>query len=217
VFSNISNELSRLQTITTQQIQIETENDHTSVPTTQIPEASTINLSDLFNELVNCRSEVAQLKQNLSKKTRNEPKWLEEVIYKGENLIELYASQQNKFVTACMEALFTLDELGAGIIKEPNSTSKRLELDPERVSLLKGIYYPNPHLQRDFNKVSFFYFKTAAYINKYQVASEKKAWKFIKKIGNKKCYDTSKKIKKIAKSTEAAVVQANGSTVGNLI
>jgi hypothetical protein len=59
------------------------------------------------------------------------------------NLLEIFASQQNKYVTALMEALFTAEEMNQGYIKEGEHLSTRANLDPERINLLKRMF---PHL-----------------------------------------------------------------------
>jgi hypothetical protein len=55
------------------------------------------------------------------------------------------------------------------------------------------------------SRLIFFLFQLkVAFVNKYQLSNEKKAWRFIKKVANKKCYDTSRKLKKAHKNKEAA-------------
>ena len=64
-------------------------------------------------------------------------------MYNSKNLLDIAANCQNKYVTALMDLLFTKDEQKLGLIIDDNSTSKRVQLDPERVKLIKRIkiYY----------------------------------------------------------------------------
>ena len=64
-----------------------------------------------------------------------EEKWLEEIIYNGENLLELDGTVLNKYVI--METLFTREELNTGLIKGEGSRSKKEKLDDQKVDILK--------------------------------------------------------------------------------
>jgi len=81
--------------------------------------------------------DVKELK--ISKPTCNEEK--KEILHNGQNLVAIYATKKNKFVTAVMRHLFTEDELKTGLIIEKGKKSKtsfRTPLDVTRVQKLKG-------------------------------------------------------------------------------
>jgi hypothetical protein len=62
-------------------------------------------------------------------------------MFNNKNLLSIRASAKNKYITQVMRNLFTKEELETGYIIEGKSTSKRMPLNLEKISLLKGIYY----------------------------------------------------------------------------
>ncbi len=60
------------------------------------------------------------------------------VEYQGKNLVDVVASNTNKFVTACMKILLTENELATGYIIDGPSTSTRKPLDLNKFQLLLG-------------------------------------------------------------------------------
>jgi hypothetical protein len=120
-------------------------------------------LRDLFDQMKEMRDLVRSLQKNTKK---DESKWVEEIMYNGLNLLDIWASQQNKYVTALMEALFTPEEMDKAYIKEGEHQSTRTNLDPERIKLLKRAYL---HLCLPLNPLHFslslsFFFSSFFYL-----------------------------------------------------
>jgi hypothetical protein len=140
-------------------------------------------LRDLFDQMKEMRDLVRSLQKNTKK---DESKWVEEIMYNGLNLLDIWASQQNKYVTALMEALFTPEEMDKAYIKEGEHQSTRTNLDPERIKLLKRAFYLSLFFSLNLPMPYDFSFQfEVAFVNKYQLKNEKKAWRFIKKVANK--------------------------------
>ncbi len=65
-------------------------------------------------------------------------------MYKGKNLLSVPASNNVRFITSCMEILFTKDEMANGLVIESESTkSDRKRLDLERYKLLESKFIIN--------------------------------------------------------------------------
>ncbi len=90
------------------------------------------------------------------------------------NLLGVYATQDNLYITKLTNILFTKDELKRGLIKDSqNSTSTREELNREKVELIKQAYNAKYKLTDD--------------------EAKRNAWEKIKRIVNRKCYDAKKR------------------------
>jgi len=62
-----------------------------------------------------------------------------EALVRSKKLLDVHTSSSSKYVTKLMEILFTKEELQVGYIKAEKSTSKREDLDNERVEILNGM------------------------------------------------------------------------------
>ena len=59
-------------------------------------------------------------------------------MYNGKNLLAIPEHLPNKYCNAVMKVLFTQEELNNGFIMEKKSKTKRTQLDPERIAILKS-------------------------------------------------------------------------------
>jgi hypothetical protein len=60
------------------------------------------------------------------------------VMFGDKNLVDIVASNTNKFVTGCMSILYTDQELANGYIIDGPSTSSRVPLNLDKFQLLLG-------------------------------------------------------------------------------
>ena len=92
-----------------------------------------------------------------------------------------------------MNDLFLKSECDGSIIKDDKSTSKRKELDPERVSIIKC----NKLIFSFFIQINYFFililFKkdcVFAKMNKYGLTDQRQTWDTAVKIINRYCIDS---------------------------
>jgi hypothetical protein len=88
------------------------------------------------------------------------------------NLLGVYASQENLYITRLTSILFTKDELKRGLIKDNNSNLTREDFDKDKVELIKQAYFAKYRLT--------------------DAEEKENAWQKIKSIVNRKCYVAKK-------------------------
>ncbi len=96
-------------------------------------------------------------------------------------MVAVDASASNLNVTKLLDILFTVEEMQTSIIRDDNSISKRLELDINRVNLIKEAYFIKYNIEEK---------------------DEEKVYNGIKKIINRKCHDKNKKSADNARQNE---------------
>ena len=95
-------------------------------------------IANLNQENKALRENIEALETKFSRK-QPEDSFKTKILFKGKNLLDVHTSSSSKYVTKLMEILFTKEELHVGYIKAEKSTSKREDLDNERVEILKGM------------------------------------------------------------------------------
>ena len=91
----------------------------------------------LQSENRDLKEKVEALTSKICKK-KAEDNFKTEVLYQNKNLLDEHASSISKYVTKIMEILFTNEELRFGYIKAKGSNSTRIDLNEEKVQILKG-------------------------------------------------------------------------------
>lgn len=152
-------------------------------------------VDSLSTELSFCKDVL----KRISSKKGYDKDWPTVLEYKKHNLLDFPSDKNSRYVRAVMAVLFTLEELGKGIIIDENNTtckSSRKKLDPVRVKLLKE-----------------------AYEIKYRIKDDQKkaTWETVIELGNSYCRDCTKKLKNknknVPNDSQSSASSSQSSTV----